>query len=347
MDQRTSDLTDLSLLAVRDLGVSFDAPAGAIHAVNGVSFELARGETLGIVGESGCGKSVTALAVLGLIPQPPGRISGGGIFYEGRDLTRMAPAALRDIRGNRIAMIFQEPMTSLNPVFTVGRQIAEAVELHLGMSRREAREYSIEMLAKVGIPLPAQRIDEYPHQLSGGMRQRVMIAMALSCKPQVLLADEPTTALDVTIQAQIVDLMLALQAELGTAILLISHDMGLVAETCDRVAVMYAGRIVEEAGVDEIFARPQHPYTAGLLASVPRLRTDAAAAKGRGAAGHTRRRAESRAPAPRLRLRAALHKSDGELFERAAAAARSRARPLRALPALRIAHYPASLQTAP
>jgi oligopeptide/dipeptide ABC transporter ATP-binding protein len=271
--------TQTSLLAVRDLSVSFDSPAGAIHAVNGVSFELARGETLGIVGESGSGKSVTALAVLGLIAQPPGRVSGGGIFYEGRDLTRMQPAALRKIRGNRIAMIFQEPMTSLNPVFTIGRQIAEALELHLGMDRRQARNYAIGMLEKVGIPLPAQRIDEYPHQLSGGMRQRVMIAMALSCKPQILLADEPTTALDVTIQAQIVDLMLALQKELGTAILLISHDMGLVAETCDRVAVMYAGRIVEEAGVNEIFAQPQHPYTAGLLKSVPRLRTERGAAK--------------------------------------------------------------------
>ena len=262
-----------SLLSVRDLSVSFDSPAGVIHAVNGVSFDLARGETLGIVGESGSGKSVTALATLGLIAQPPGRVAGGGIFYEGRDLTRMAPGAQRAIRGNRIAMIVQEPMTSLNPVFTIGRQIAEAVELHLGMGRNEARKYSIGMLAKVGIPLPAQRIDEYPHQLSGGMRQRVMIAMALSCKPQILLADEPTTALDVTIQAQIVDLMLELQQELGTAILLISHDMGLVAETCDRVAVMYAGRIIEEAGVEEIFAHPQHPYTAGLLASVPRLRT--------------------------------------------------------------------------
>jgi oligopeptide/dipeptide ABC transporter ATP-binding protein len=271
--------TQTSLLDVRDLSVSFDSPAGAIHAVNGVSFELARGETLGIVGESGSGKSVTALAVLGLIAQPPGRVSGGGIFYEGRDLTCMQPAALRKIRGNRIAMIFQEPMTSLNPVFTIGRQIAEAVELHLGMDRRQAREYAIGMLEKVGIPLPAQRIDEYPHQLSGGMRQRVMIAMALSCKPQILLADEPTTALDVTIQAQIVDLMLALQEELGTAIVLISHDMGLVAETCDRVAVMYAGRIVEAAAVNEIFAQPRHPYTVGLLKSVPRLRTERGAAK--------------------------------------------------------------------
>jgi peptide/nickel transport system ATP-binding protein len=262
-----------ALLSVRDLSVRFDAPGGAICAVNGVSFDLARGETLGIVGESGSGKSVTALATLGLIAQPPGRVSGGGIFYEGRDLTRLAPAALRAIRGNRIAMIFQEPMTSLNPVFTIGRQIAEAVELHLGLRRQAARSHAIDMLAKVGIPLPAQRYDEYPHQLSGGMRQRVMIAMALACKPQILLADEPTTALDVTIQAQIVDLMLELQQELGTAILLISHDMGLVAETCDRVAVMYAGRIVEEAQVGEIFAHPRHPYTAGLLASVPRLRT--------------------------------------------------------------------------
>ena len=276
MDQ---PVTEASLLTVRDLDVRFDTPAGPLHAVRGVSFHLGRGETLGIVGESGSGKSVTALAVLGLIPRPPGTVSGGGIFFGGDDLITLPPEQLRKIRGNQIAMIFQEPMTCLNPVFTIGFQIAEAVKLHRRMRQREASRYAVEMLAKVGIPLPARRIKEYPHQLSGGTRQRVMIAMALACNPQVLLADEPTTALDVTIQAQIIDLMLALQQEYGTAIVLISHDMGLVAETCGRVAVMYAGRIVEESAVERVFANPMHPYTVGLLNSIARLRTTRAEPK--------------------------------------------------------------------
>ncbi len=262
-----------SVLAVRELDVRFDTPSGGtVRAVNGVSFELKRGETLGIVGESGSGKSVTALAILGLIPRPPGSVSGAGILFHGENLIALPAGELRKIRGNKIAMIFQEPMTSLNPVFTIGRQIAETVELHLKMGKHEALDYATNMLDKVGISLPAQRIKEYPHQLSGGMRQRVMIAMALACNPEVLLADEPTTALDVTIQAQIIDLMAALQKEYSTAIAFISHDMGLVAETCDRVAVMYAGRIVEESSVERIFEQPLHPYTSGLLDSIPRLR---------------------------------------------------------------------------
>ena len=268
-----------SVLTVQELGVRFDTPAGAVRAVNGVSFQLQRGETLGIVGESGSGKSVTALAILGLIPRPPGIVTGAGVLFQGADLLALSPDELRKIRGNRIAMIFQEPMTSLNPVFTVGAQIAESLRWHLRMGRREALDYAIGMLDKVGIPLPAQRVKEYPHQLSGGMRQRVMIAMALACNPQVLLADEPTTALDVTIQAQIIDLMQALQREYSTAIAFISHDMGLIAETCDRVAVMYAGRIVEESIVERIFEQPLHPYTAGLLDSIPRLRTKRSAPK--------------------------------------------------------------------
>ena len=271
------DSAGSGILTVRDLDVRFDTPAGPLHAVRGVSFHLGRSETLGIVGESGSGKSVTALAVLGLIPRPQGTVSGGGIFFDGDDLGTLSPEQLRKIRGNKIAMIFQEPMTCLNPVFTIGFQIAEAVRLHRGMRQREALDYAVGMLDKVGIPLPTRRIREYPHQLSGGTRQRVMIAMALACNPQVLLADEPTTALDVTIQAQIIDLMLALQQEYGTAIVLISHDMGLVAETCERVAVMYAGRIVEESTVERVFANPLHPYTVGLLASIPRLRTTRAA----------------------------------------------------------------------
>ncbi len=273
--------TESSILSVKDLHVRFDTPSGVVRAVNGMSYELNRGETLGIVGESGCGKSVAALAVLGLIPRPPGSVSGQGILFQGEDLITLPQERLRKIRGDRIAMIFQEPMTSLNPVFTIGTQIAETVKLHRGMRRREAMAYTVEMLNKVGIPLPSQRIKEYPHQLSGGMRQRVMIAMALACNPQVLLADEPTTALDVTIQAQIMDLLMALQKEYGTAIVLISHDMGLVAETCNRVAVMYAGKIVEEAPVERMFANPFHPYTIGLLNSIPRLRTDRAARKAR------------------------------------------------------------------
>ena len=272
-------MTGSSILTVRGLDVRFDTPAGPLRAVRGVSFHLGRGETLGIVGESGSGKSVTALAIIGLIPRPPGIVSGAGVLFEGADLLTLPPEKLRKIRGNKIAMIFQEPMTSLNPVFTIGFQVAEAVRLHRRMRQREALDYAVEMLDKVGIPLPAQRIREYPHQLSGGMRQRVMIAMALACNPQVLLADEPTTALDVTIQAQIIDLMMVLQKDYGTAIVLISHDMGLVAETCDRVAVMYAGRIVEESTAEQIFDHPLHPYTFGLLNSIPRLRTARTAPK--------------------------------------------------------------------
>ena len=274
-------ITERDVLAVKDLHVRFDTPSGAVRAVNGVSYALGHGETLGIVGESGSGKSVAALAVLGLIPQPPGTVWGGGILFAGEDLITLPKAKLRTIRGNKIAMIFQEPMTSLNPVFTVGAQIAETVRNHRGVGRREAMACAVEMLAKVGIPLPAQRVKEYPHQLSGGTRQRVMIAIALACNPTVLLADEPTTALDVTIQAQIMDLLMTLQSEYGTAIVLISHDMGLVAETCDRVAVMYAGKVVEQASAGRMFSNPLHPYTAGLLDSIPRLRTDRAARKTR------------------------------------------------------------------
>jgi len=234
-----------------------------------VSFEIAARTTLGVVGESGCGKSVTALSIMRLIASPPGRIAGGTIRYAGRDLLALRPAEMRAIRGNRIAMIFQEPMTSLNPVFTVGAQVAEAVRLHQHKSRREARAIAIEMFRRVGIPSPEDRVDAYPHQLSGGMRQRVMIAMALACKPDLLIADEPTTALDVTIQAQILDLLRSLQRELGMSILLITHDLGVVAESCDDVVVMYAGRIVERARTEVLFAAPRHHYTAGLLRSVP------------------------------------------------------------------------------
>ncbi|MBT3351659.1 MAG: ABC transporter ATP-binding protein [Nitrospinaceae bacterium] len=262
-----------TILELRDLKTHFHTPDGVVKAVDGVSYSLKAGETLGVVGESGCGKSVTALSILRLIPTPPGRISGGGIHFKGQDLTKMKTNDLRKIRGNEISMIFQEPMTSLNPVFTIGFQIAEAVMLHQGLSKKDALNKSAEMLDLVGIPLPFQRIKEYPHQLSGGMRQRAMIAMALSCNPSILLADEPTTALDVTIQAQILDLLYKLKDELGTAIIMITHDLGLIAETCQRVVVMYAGKIVEEAPIDEIFANPLHPYTIGLLNSVPKLRT--------------------------------------------------------------------------
>ncbi len=262
-----------TILELRDLHTHFHTTDGIVKAVDGVTYSLSAGETLGVVGESGCGKSVTALSILRLIPEPPGRIFGGGIFFEGKDLTKMASKELRTIRGNHISMIFQEPMTSLNPVFTIGFQIAEAIMLHQNMGKKDAMDKSAEMLDLVGIPLPRQRIREYPHQLSGGMRQRVMIAMALSCNPKILLADEPTTALDVTIQAQILELMLKLKDELGTAIILITHDLGLVAETCQRVVVMYAGIVVEEAPTEEIFANPMHPYTVGLLNSIPKLRT--------------------------------------------------------------------------
>jgi peptide/nickel transport system ATP-binding protein len=258
-----------ALLEIRDLVTEFRTEHGTVRAVDGVSFEIPRRSTLGVVGESGCGKSVTALSVMRLIADPPGRIAGGHIRYDGKDLLALPEEQMRQIRGNRIAMIFQEPMTSLNPVFTVGEQVAEAVRLHQKKNKREALAVAIEMFRKVGIPSPEERVHAYPHQLSGGMRQRVMIAMALACRPDLLIADEPTTALDVTIQAQILDLLRSLQHELGMAILLITHDLGVVAETCREVVVMYAGRIVERAATDDLFAAPRHHYTAGLLRSVP------------------------------------------------------------------------------
>jgi peptide/nickel transport system ATP-binding protein len=269
-------VTDASapLLRVRDLQTYFitGRGGGTARAVDGVSFDLYPGETLGIVGESGCGKTVTSLSILRLIPEPPGHIRPGSyIEFDGRNLLTLAADELRAIRGNRIAMIFQEPMTSLNPVFTVGDQIAEAAIVHQRLSRQRARMRAIEMLRLVGIADPETRVDDYPHQLSGGMRQRVMIAMALVCGPQILIADEPTTALDVTIQAQILELLEKLQAGLGMAIVLITHDLGIVAGTADRVVVMYAGQVVETAATPELFARPQHPYTEGLLASIPRI----------------------------------------------------------------------------
>jgi peptide/nickel transport system ATP-binding protein len=259
------------VLEVAGLKTVFFTRRGLLKAVDDVSFTLKRGETLAVVGESGCGKSMTALSLLRLVPDPPGRIVAGRILLDGRDLLRLDEAAMRAVRGNDISMIFQEPMTSLNPVLAIGRQIAEAIRLHQDLSSSAAREKAVEMLRQVRIPEPEQRAREYPHQLSGGMRQRAMIAMALACNPKVLIADEPTTALDVTIQAQILDLILALQAELGTAIILITHDLGVVAETAQRVIVMYAGKKVEEAEIEALFARPLHPYTQALLGSIPRL----------------------------------------------------------------------------
>ncbi len=266
------------VLSVERLRTWFHTRRGVFKAVDDVSFAVNRGETLAIVGELGCGKSVTALSVMRLIAQPPGRIESGAIWLDDVDLLSLSGAEMRRLRGNEIAMIFQEPMTSLNPVMTVGRQIAETVELHEGLSRRAALQRAVEMLRRVHIPEAEQRAREYPHQLSGGMRQRAMIAMALACSPKLLIADEPTTALDVTIQAQILRLIIDLQRETGTAVLLITHDLGVVAETADRVIVMYAGRKVEEAPVGELFARPLHPYMQGLLASIPRgglLRSEA------------------------------------------------------------------------
>jgi len=258
-------------LEVENLGTWFYTRQGIVKAVDGVDFKVSSGETLAIVGESGCGKSMTALSLMRLIPDPPGRIVSGSVKLGGRDLLLISEEEMRRVRGNDISMIFQEPMTSLNPVMTIGKQIAEALVLHRDMSRRQAFARAIEMLDLVRIPEPAQRAKEYPHQLSGGMRQRAMIAMALACNPKVLIADEPTTALDVTIQAQILDLILDLQKEFGAAVILITHDLGVVAETARRVIVMYAGRKVEEAEVGELFARPLHPYTVGLMASIPRL----------------------------------------------------------------------------
>jgi peptide/nickel transport system ATP-binding protein len=259
------------LLAIEDLQTHFFTRDGVVRAVDGVSYAVEAGETLAVVGESGCGKSVTALSILRLVPSPPGRIVGGAIRFEGVDLLQIGEGEMRRIRGNEISMIFQEPMTSLNPVLTVSRQITETLILHQGLTARAAAARAIEMLRLVRIPEPERRARQYPHELSGGMRQRVMIAMALACHPKLLIADEPTTALDVTIQAQILDLMRELKSELGAAIILITHDLGVVAEMAQRVVVMYAGRKVEEAPVGDLFRRPQHPYTLGLLASVPRL----------------------------------------------------------------------------
>jgi peptide/nickel transport system ATP-binding protein/oligopeptide transport system ATP-binding protein len=259
------------LLRVDGLQTHFFGDTGVVRAVDGVSFEVEPGRTLAVVGESGSGKSVTALSILRLVPQPPGRIVGGSVRFKGRDLLDASAREMRAIRGKEISMIFQEPMTSLNPVFTCGEQIIETIVLHERIGRAAARQRAIDMLALVGIPSPDQRIDEYPHQMSGGMRQRVMIAIALACRPSVLIADEPTTALDVTIQAQILELLRRLQAEMGMAVILITHDLGIVAETADHVAVMYAGRVVEYCDVRAAFRRPLHPYTAGLQASLPRL----------------------------------------------------------------------------
>jgi len=259
------------LIEIRDLRIRFHGDNGRItHAVDGVDLSVANGATLGLVGESGCGKSVTSLAIMGLLPKQSAEISGA-IRFDGFDLLKTSDQTLRDLRGNRLAMIFQEPMTSLNPSFTIGDQIIETILRHRGGSRKSARERAVELLRRVHIPSPERRIDEYPHKLSGGMRQRVMIAMALACDPRLLIADEPTTALDVTLQAQILELMRELKAASGAAIILITHDLGVVAEVCDEVAVMYAGEIVERAAVNELFANPQHPYTVGLLGSIPRL----------------------------------------------------------------------------
>ena len=263
------------LLEIKGLKTHFFTEEGVVRAVDGVDLHIDKGETLGVVGESGCGKTVTALSVMKLIPMPPGKIVEGQMLYGGRDLVTLPPAQMRKVRGKEISMVFQEPMTSLNPVFTIGEQIAEAIRLHEGLGRRAAMDKTVDMLKLVHIPNPERRVKEYPHQLSGGMRQRVMIAMALSCNPKLLIADEPTTALDVTIQAQILDLLNELKAKLGMAVLLITHDMGVIAETAQRVMVMYAGKVVEEAPVKDLFKEPLHPYTQGLLRSIPRIDTAA------------------------------------------------------------------------
>src|SRR5271168_4750060 len=263
----------MALLEVQNLQTHFRTPEGINRAVDGVSFHVEEGETLAIVGESGCGKSVTAMSLMRLIPEPPGKIAGS-VRFQGRDLLQLSEREMRAIRGNDISMIFQEPMTSLNPVLTVGRQIGETLRIHQGLDKQAAEARAVEMLTLVGIPEPQRRVREYPHQLSGGMRQRVMIAMALACSPQLLIADEPTTALDVTIQAQILDLLAEMKSRFGMAIMLITHAMGVVAETAQRVVVMYAGRVVEEASVERLFAQPMHPYTQGLIRSIPRIDTN-------------------------------------------------------------------------
>ena len=310
------------LLEVRDLRTHFSGDDGEFPAVDGVSFAIEPGRTLAIVGESGCGKSVTALSIMGLVPNPPGRIRGGSIRFEGRELIGAAAREIQDLRGNAMAMIFQEPMSSLNPAFTIGEQIVEGLLRHRRIGRGEARERALAMLRKVRVPAPEQRFHEHPHKLSGGMRQRAMIAMALACDPRLLIADEPTTALDVTIQAQILDLLRTLQRETGTAIILITHDLGVVAEVADEVVVMYAGRVVERAPVQALFDSPQHPYTVGLLGSIPRLdaeRTRLASIEGQVPSPLRRppgcsfadrcpfADAQCRAAAPALREVAALH----------------------------------------
>ncbi len=260
-----------TLLEVSELRTHFATMDGEFRAVDGISFSVAAGQTLGIVGESGCGKSVTALSIMGLVPNPPGRIAGGAVRFEGTDLVGLPAGELRELRGNKISMIFQEPMTSLNPAFTIGDQIVEIILRHRAVTPKAARERAIEMLRRVRIPAPEQRFDDYPHKMSGGMRQRVMIAMALACDPKLLIADEPTTALDVTVQAQILELMRSLRDETGAAIMLITHDLGVIAEIAQEVIVMYSGKIVERADVATLFADPQHPYTVGLLGSIPKL----------------------------------------------------------------------------
>ncbi len=260
-----------ALLEVKSLKTQFQTREGVVFAVNGITYSLGEGETLGIVGESGCGKSVSVLSLLRLIPEPPGKIAGGQAVFQDKDLLKMSPEEIRHVRGAQIAMVFQDPMTSLNPVLTIGRQLTEALELHLGMSKQQSTARAAELLSMVGIPQAGDRLTDYPHQFSGGMRQRVMIAMALSCTPQVLIADEPTTALDVTIQAQIIDLVKRLRDELGMAIIWITHDLGIVAGLAQRVLVMYAGFIIEEAPVKELYGNPRHPYTLGLLGSLPRV----------------------------------------------------------------------------
>ena len=272
MDQRAvaGRHDDRPLLEVRRLITAFDTDAGLLRAVDEVSFSVKKGRTLGIVGESGCGKSVTAMSIVRLLPQPSGQVLGGEVMFKGRDLLKAGDKEIHSVRGGEIGVIFQEPMTALNPVHRVGRQISEALRLHMKLSKKEAWERSVELLREVRIPAPEMRVGDYPHQLSGGMRQRVVIAMALSCRPDLVIADEPTTALDVTVQAQILDLMQRLQKELGMAIILITHDLGVIAESCDDVVVMYAGRVVERAPVRELFANPLHAYTRGLLDSIPR-----------------------------------------------------------------------------
>lgn len=259
------------LLEVKNLKTQFRIKGGTVNAVNGIDFEVEKGEVLAIVGESGSGKSVTSLSILGLIPDPPGKITDGQIFFKGEDLLKKTKREMKDIRGKEISMIFQEPMTSLNPVFTIERQITETILRHENVTKKEALERAVKMLELVGIPSPEKRVKEYPHQMSGGMRQRIMIAMALACNPELLIADEPTTALDVTIQAQILDLMLNLKNKLNTSILLITHDLGVVAEAADKVVVMYCGKIVEKSNVQDIFEKPLHPYTEGLLRSIPKI----------------------------------------------------------------------------